>query len=384
MNKAMLDRRPLHRTSRFYRRVSLTLLALLALYLCLWPVPVEPVSWTSPMNPGYAGPYQVNERLSKAALVSVAPRHGPEALAVGPDGWIYTGTEDGTILRFSPKTKAIELVAQTGGRPLGLAFGRAGQLYIADAYLGLLRLDSHGEISVLADRFRGEPIRYADDLDVDVDGRIYFSDASTGVSPRALKSSFEASRLDINEHGAKGRLFVFDPTKNELKLLLDGLNFANGVTLSHDGHAVLVCETGHYRVVRYWLHGPKAGRSDILIKNLPGFPDNIKRGSNGRYWLGLVSPRSAALDALSAYPSLRKMVFRLPRWLQPDARAYGHILSLDDAGRVHGNLQDPTGRVAFTTGAIEIGNHLYVSSLHRREIAIIPLAATETETPQHP
>ena len=380
MNHALKIPKSIRRPLTRRQKIGLSVLTICLLYLCLWPVSIEPVSWESPPNHGLAGPFAENHRLSKAILISVAPRHGPEALALGPDGWLYTGTQDGAILRINPRSHIVESVANTGGRPLGLAFHSDGLLYITDAYLGLLRVGPHGEVTVLANTYRGQPIRYADDLDIGDDGRIYFSDATTGISAKSLNSPFEASRLDINEHGAKGRLLGFDPTTAELTLLREGLNFANGVAVSHDGNAILVCETGHYRVIRHWLRGPKAGKSDVLVAGLPGFPDNIKRGSQGRYWVGLVSPRSRALDALSEYPFLRKMVFRLPRWLQPDARAHGHIISIDDNGHVHENLQDPTGRVAYTTGAIEVDGHLYVSSLHRAAVAQVSLPRARRET----
>jgi len=328
----------------------------------------------TPDNPGYAGRFALNDRLTSATRISVAPHHGPEAVAVASDGMIYTGTEGGQILRIDPKTSKSKVVGTTGGRPLGLAFGPQGQLYIADAYRGLLQMNSTGQLSVLADRFQGQPIAYADDLDVAKDGKVYFSDASTKFSAKTLNSPFEASRLDINEHGGTGRLLVYDPASSETKLVFGGLNFANGVALSHDGESVLVCETGHYRVVRHWLKGPKAGRTETLIGDLPGFPDNITRGTEGRYWIGMISPRSKALDAISEYPFLRKMVVRLPRWIQPDARAHGHVIAVDDGGRIVANLQDPSGAVAFTSGATEARGDLYVSMLRRPFIARVPLA----------
>ncbi|MEL6965164.1 MAG: hypothetical protein AAFO01_20615, partial [Pseudomonadota bacterium] len=39
----------------------------------------------------------------------------PEGVAIGPDGWIWCGSENGEILRIDPDGKKIECVASTGG-----------------------------------------------------------------------------------------------------------------------------------------------------------------------------------------------------------------------------------------------------------------------------
>jgi hypothetical protein len=56
--------------------------------------------------------------------------------------------------------------------------------------------------------------------------------------------------------------------------MLTGLHFANGVALAADESFVAVAETGAYRLTRLWLSSPDPGRSDMLVDNLPGFPDN--------------------------------------------------------------------------------------------------------------
>ena len=43
--------------------VILFLIALLVIYFAVWPVPIEPVAWKSPPNPGYTGPFAKNEKL---------------------------------------------------------------------------------------------------------------------------------------------------------------------------------------------------------------------------------------------------------------------------------------------------------------------------------
>lgn len=146
-------------------------------------------------------------------------------------------------------------------------------------------------------------------------------------------------------------------------MLLDGLQFANGVAVDPGGQFVLVVETGAYRIVRLWLAGDQAGLSEVLIDNLPGFPDNLNRGLDGRFWVGLVSPRNALLDALSDRPLVRKVVQRLPAALRPAAQRYSHVVAFDASGTVRVDLQHDGSVLAAITGALETRDRLYLSSL---------------------
>jgi sugar lactone lactonase YvrE len=140
-------------------------------------------------------------------------------------------------------------------------------LIAADAFRGLLSIAPDGTITELAIEADGVPIRYADDVDVAADGKICFSDASTKFVAKK-RGTYEASLLALMEHGGHGRLLVYDPATGVAKTLLDGLNFVNGVAVSHNQKSVLVNETWGCRVIRFWIAGPKKGKSEILIGSL--------------------------------------------------------------------------------------------------------------------
>lgn len=349
----------------------------LAAYLLLWPVAVAPVAWEAPIDRGYRGAFSANDRLSTVELLDIAGTHGPEALALGADGLIYSSSHEGWIIRFDPATATTERWVNTGGRPLGLAFDGGGDLLVADAFLGLLTVAPSGIIRVLADTVNGESIRYADDVDVAPDGRVYFSDASSKFGAREWGGTYEASLLDLNEHGSHGRLLVYDPQGDKTSVVLGQLDFANGVAVSEDGSFVLVNETGHYRIVKVWLQPERWGEHEILIDNLPGFPDNIVRDAQGLFWVGLVSPRSKVLDKLADQPAVRRIVERLPAALKPAAAHYSHVFAINDQGEVLVSLQDPAGGYHTNTGALAHDGWLYISSLHEDRLARLPWRGIE-------
>lgn len=341
----------------------LALLVLLLLYLLSWPVPVSPVAWDAPQHRGLVDPYRANDRLSLAKAVSIEEYHGPEDIAGGTDQYIYVSTDSGHIIRLSRNGSDLRVFADVGGRPLGLEFGTDNYLYVANAPLGLQKISPDGSVDLLVSEFDGVPINYADDVAVAGDGRVFFSDASSKFNPINAGGSYEASLLDILEHGGHGRIFEYSPATKQTKVIMDGLNFANGVAISEDQQYLIVIETGHYRVLKHWLEGPNAGSTEIILDNLPGFPDNVNNGQNGKFWIGLVAPRLKVLDKLSDSPFLRTVVQRLPATFRPKALPSSHVVAIDGNGKVLMNLQDTTMKFPSLTGVYETSQSLYLTTL---------------------
>jgi sugar lactone lactonase YvrE len=351
------------------KTIGMGLLALIVLalaYLFLWPVPIEPVAWQAPPAPKLEGPYAPNNFLAKMERLGAGQGIGPEDVDVDAQGRVYGGFLDGRILRFDAQGKFLDVFADTGGgRPLGLDFTSTGILIVADARKGLLAIRPDGGLRVLSTEANGMPYRFTDDVDVGPDGMIYFSDASN-------KFTFGEHMEDILEHAGRGRLLRYDPVADQTLVLLDGLNFANGVAVSRNGDFVVVNETGSYRITRYWLKGPKAGQHDIFIDNLPGIPDGVSCSDAGVFWVALYSPRSADLDRMSNMPWMRKLALRLPEALQPKPVKHAFVLGLNEDGQVVHNLQD-AGADAYApiTSVEQEGEWLYLGSLTQPSIGRI-------------
>ena len=347
-------------------RSLIAILVLLLAYLLVWPVPINPAAWMPPAAPELAGVYAQNSELSKIERLRI-DGNKPEDVAFDATGRIYCGDDTGHIFRFNSDGTKPELFAETKGRPLGLIFDHSGNLIVADAVLGLVSIAPNGQSTVLATEAGGLPFRCANDLDVAQDGTIYFTDASSKFPLTELKA-------DLLEHRPNGRFLSYDPRTKETKVLLNDLYFANGVAVSPDQSFVLVNESGTYRVRRYWLKGDQAGQSDVFIDNLPGFPDGISSNGRDRFWLALVNRRDAGLDWLLPHPFLRKIVWRLPSFLQPNIKRYAFVLALDLNGKVVRNLQDPSPQ-CFTqiANVVEHQGNLYFGSIGESAIGRMPV-----------
>ncbi len=353
------------------KRVGLFLAVILiaaVAYLLLAPVPITPAAWTPPVAPTLTGQYQQNTRLAPVQKLPLGDGHKPEDVALDAGGKIYGGFEDGRIMVLQPDGTQPRVFANTGGRPLGLAFDRAGNLIVADAIKGLLSVNKSAEVKVLAVEADGVRFGCLNDLDIAADGTIYFTEAS---------NKFPMSQFtnELLEHQPNGRLLALDPQSQKPRTLLRGLYFANGVAVSPDQSFVLVAETGMYRVRRVWLKEPKLGQTDIFIDNLPGFPDGISSNGHDRFWLALVTPRQALFDrTLLPHPFLRKVVARLPKFLQPAPQRYSFVLGLDQSGRVVENLQSGSPDCfAQIANVVERNNTLYFGSIGEDTVGRFPL-----------
>lgn len=321
---------------------------------------IDPVVWQPPPAP--APPRAVT--LPPLRTLDVLGT-GPEDVLVAPDGSLLTGVADGRILRLRPDGTLVEVLAATGGRPLGLEWLPDGSLLVCDADRGLLRVEpAGGAVEVLVSEVDGAALRFCNNAAVAPDGTVYFTDSSRRFGIAHWKA-------DLLEHSGTGRL-LRRGLSAEVSVLLDGLDFANGVALTPDGTAVVVAETGAYRLTR---HPVGSGRPEVLVDNLPGFPDNISTGTDGLIWVAMGSPRDAMLDRLSSRnPLLRKAVWALPERFQPRPQRTVWVRAYDVDGRLVHDLFGPGDeRFHFTTGVREAGGTVYLGSLRGRTVAAVDL-----------
>lgn len=351
------------KNGRRWPRVLAVLALVLVTYLLAMPVPIAPVAWEAPDNPGYTGVFAANERLSAMELVSIGEEVGPEAIVRDAEGRFYLATHSGWIVRLDSSGRNARRWATTEGRPLGMAFDPSGTLWVADGKRGLLTVSPSGRVLVMATEAAGRPIRYADDVDVAPDGKVYLTDASTKFYwPH--HDALSASILEVVEHRGTGRVIEYDPSSGRTSEIAAGLVFPNGIAVTHEGDALLVNEMGNYRVLRIERSGVARGAVQPVVTDLPGFPDNLRRGLDGRYWIALVSPRSGIADWMSDKPMLRKVLLRLPAALRPGPQHYGHVVAFDSTWRILASLQDPSGKLLSLTSALEVPGALWLGSLN--------------------
>ena len=353
----------------------------------LTKVYVSPTYLPLPQAPsteaGSASPYALNDRLRDVEVIGLGKIDGPEDILLDNNDDIYTGNRIGDIIRFkAPDYKEPEVFAHCGGRPLGLAFDKNGNILVCIGGMGLYSIDKNRKITKLTDETNRTPwsiiddsrLSLADDLDVAPDGRVFFSEATK-------RYEMHEWPVDSLEGRGNGRILCYDPSNKKTKTLIRNLVFANGVCVAHDNNSFFFAETWGCRVSRYWLNGPKAGKVESILPDIPGYPDNINRASDGNYWLALVGMRTPAYDLAMAIPGFRKRMSRRvasDEWMFPNINI-GCVIKFNDRGEVLEAFWDFGGvNHPMVTSMREHRGYLYLGGINNNRIGRIRLQGADT------
>ena len=345
---------------------------------------VSPTYAELPAAPATEGnsPYALNDRLRPVDAIGLNQIDGPEDVILDQDDHIYVGNRTGDIVRFfAPDYKRQEVYAHVGGRPLGMAFAKDGSLLVCIGGMGLYRVTRQRQIEKLTDETNRSwfsiiddlRLRLADDLDVAPDGRVFFSEAT-------IRYEMHEWPVDCLESRGNGRIISFDPNTGKTQTVLKNLVFPNGICVTHEGQSFLFAETWACRISRYWFDGPKKGTSERVIADLPGYPDNINRASDGSYWLALVGMRTPAFDLALKMPGFRR---RMARRIAPDEWMYpnintGCVLRFDETGRIIETLWDLGGEShPMITSMREHKGNLYIGGILNNRVGRLKLDQTD-------
>ncbi|KAG6629562.1 protein STRICTOSIDINE SYNTHASE-LIKE 3-like [Carya illinoinensis] len=313
--------------------------------------------------------------LQKSEIKFLNQIQGPESIVFDPLGrGPYTGVADGRVLFWNgqswtdfaytspnrselcnPKPSPLSYLKNEHicGRPLGLRFDKkTGDLYIADAYFGLMKVGPEGGLATsLTSEAEGVPLRFTNDLDIDDKGNVYFTDSSAKYQRRNFMQLVFSSE-------STGRVLKYNPITKETTVLVRNLQFPNGLSLSKDGSFFVFCEGSIGRLRKYWLKGEKAGATEVLAI-LPGFPDNVRTTENGDFWVAIHCRRSLYTHLCALYPKIRKFIFKLPIsakiqfMLHIGGWPHAVVVKYSPEGRLLQILEDSQGKVVKAVSEVE-------------------------------
>jgi sugar lactone lactonase YvrE len=326
--------------------------------------PIDPVRWKPP-------PVDPLPDFEPADLTVIGvPGNAPEDVVVDADGQIWTGVDDGRIVRISPGGGEPVVVGATGGRPLGLAIARDGRLLVCDSPRGLLAVDTgSGKFETLVEEVDGRHLQFCSNVIEMPDGTLFFTESTSAFTYAHFKGA-------VLEARGRGSLFRRDPDGTVLTVV-PGLYFANGVTATADGSALVFAETTGRRLSKYWLTGPQAGTVTTLAANLPGHPDNISTGADGRIWVAMVSPVNAAAEWLAPRsPALRKLLWRLPDRLQPQIKPEVWAVAFDpNTGEAVAGVHTEHASFGMVTGLVEADGKLWMGCIGAPAVGYVDVPA---------
>ncbi|WP_337045124.1 SMP-30/gluconolactonase/LRE family protein [Emticicia sp. 17c] len=324
---------------------------------------LRPQAWQPQPKPAFEGTSTLNEALLQSQKISLNGWYGPEDIIFDKAGNLYCGVHigannfnDGKILKIDTTGK-IEVFYDAQSWVAGLHFDSVGNLVALSHKEGLIRISPDKKVTLLADRDENEnPFLIPNGLDIASDGKIYFSNTSD-IAPYTI----QYGRKVILEMKPIGGFYCYDPKTNQVKTLIRGTYFGNGVVLSKDESYALLVETTRYRILKYWLKGEKTGQIEIFIDNLHGFPNGISIREDGSYWLGFTTKRNDALDKIHSKPGMKKLIYALPEFMQPKQEKFGMVMHISADGKILQSFFDTQGKIMPEAGAVKEHNgYLYI------------------------
>lgn len=199
----------------------------------------------------------------------------PECVAVHPDGSVWAGGEGGQVYKISADGKTIEVIHNTGGFNLGLAFS-PGATWLAICDLKnkcIWKLDmASNQLSVFATGAAG--------ISFNIPNYISFT---------------RNGKLFVSESGAfrqvSGKIFCFDEDGNGVIWHHGPFNFANGLALDAAENFLYVTCTWLPGVERITLNEDgTAGIREVFCTLPQTCPDGIAFDNEGNLYVGCYAP----------------------------------------------------------------------------------------------
>ena len=139
------------------------------------------------------------------------------------------------------------------------------------------RLETEGDVTVVANRYRGARLNRPNDVAVKSDGCIYFTDPNRGVPPEELE-------MDCSG------VYRVSPDLGTITLLVGDFIYPNGLAFSPDEKVLYVVETWGRRLRAFNVNS--LGLLDLETErvlqtfesDLPGVPDGVKVDVEGNIY----------------------------------------------------------------------------------------------------
>jgi gluconolactonase len=178
---------------------------------------------------------------------------------------LFTHIRKNRILRYNPKTNAISVWRENTNRTNGLCFDNHGKLFgCCSGGRSIVRFDADGKNSVVADKLDGKRLSTPNDLAIDYQGRIWFTNpVNDGNWDKTEKEELDhrsVLRADPQQDGSyKVTRVTFDTTQ------------PNGILVSRDNRTLYVAESGYTRGIARELRAypinadGSLGKFDVLF-----------------------------------------------------------------------------------------------------------------------
>ncbi|WP_373075163.1 SMP-30/gluconolactonase/LRE family protein [Zeaxanthinibacter enoshimensis] len=156
----------------------------------------------------------------------------------------FTDQPNNRILKWDSSTGKVSVYLEPAGRANGLYVDRQGHLVAAaDEVFQLWKIDRNKQHEILAANFEGRKFNGPNDLWIDKQGGIYFTD------PYYQRPYWERTEKEIEQE----RVYYLSPDKKEIRVAADNLVQPNGIIGSADGTTLYIADIGDNKTYAYQI-----------------------------------------------------------------------------------------------------------------------------------
>ncbi|WP_439236049.1 SMP-30/gluconolactonase/LRE family protein [Lonepinella koalarum] len=199
---------------------------------------------------------------------------------------LFSDIPNNRIMRYDLITDQTVVFRENSNYANGLARDKQGRLLSCEHLTRrLARTEYDGSITVLADRFNGKPLNSPNDITVQSNGAIWFTDPSFGINGYYEGEKFKAE--------LPTSVYRIDPKTEKLECMLDDLLMPNGIAFSPDEKYLYIVgrftDTPTKReIFRYNVdqNGKLTNKVSIFNGGENGALDGITVDQEGNIWAG--------------------------------------------------------------------------------------------------
>jgi gluconolactonase len=201
---------------------------------------------------------------------------------------VWSDIPNDRMLRFDETTGTVGVFRHPAGYSNGNTVDREGRLVTCEhGGRRVTRTEHNGRVTVLADRHAGKRLNSPNDVVVNSDGSVWFTDPTYGID-----SDYEGHQAE-SEIGAS-HLYRVDPQSGECRVAAGDFVRPNGLAFSPDESRLYVSDTGashvpdgprHIRVFDVGEGGRLSG-GEVFATCTAGKFDGFRFDDAGRLWAG--------------------------------------------------------------------------------------------------
>lgn len=328
----------------------------------------------------FEGPLKLNEELSKARIVF--DKDGVISM-VKLNNQLYLGTANGRVLKYNQIKERFDTIFQFNAKITSIRPSEDDNLYLLSVCTGIFKLDlTTKRLMLVYDHRSKESLlnpsnatHLSDFVILPGIDKSSFSFLIAQSSRRWTSRQLHISHLEADQ---TGQLIKYTPKTDELEIVKENLAFPKGLELSDDKESVLISEFLTRKIQRLYLTGSKKGKLELVLENLPGEPNHIRRSESKleTYWVPVNSARNITnygyLDQFSNKVLIKEIILYLIKgvndlltifkklidaeywsfrwnnyvfdWYLSDFKN-GLIVQIDSNGKILNSLHSSTGRL---------------------------------------